>query len=707
MAMATTRTAVVVAVVHAAALVASPASSLVVPSVSRPATPWRRARLPPRSRLFFTDPAEPAGDDGSSSSDDDDDASLLASVDPSVLRNLCEQYSLSPRGTKEEMLARLRAYANERAEEDEARRRGRRERVEGNVEGKARHEILDADGFDGEGEAPRCCDALGLLPGKFSRLDGRAMPLNDLLRIIGREIAREEEDEEEAAGYFYYAAVETEDEKKRRLEEEKKKRKEAQRRRSRSSDVTAPLPPDDVTPNEKGERVVTLYSTAEDNDLTSAATSRSPLPDATIDDARYRQKLPRDDRPEESLIGGPFGDASGSRRKKDRDEVAERAKEEVSELVRELLATTGARAFRDDYDEEDDDDGASSAYESPYGFVGFDPSRVPPGLLSASSSALRAADGRVLKGVLSEYELQAIGHDGMAADDVSKGGGHYREVVKVASFLEGYRKAEERRVARETATMLLDRLVREGIRGLDDLLAGMVREGEDVEYANAEAGVGELNSALVRYLDGAIRDQEKRVERRTPEEKGGFDNSREEAKSEPMWNVTRGEDGTILETIDPNDPAVGRMLREELEKTANGASSPGGIDPSTATVQEKMLLLLTLLRDRVRVEAAMGNDSRKSRNLRVLAYCLRAGDDDVTRRRLISDGLRDSLDALDEFAGLVDASIDYAEARSNDVDVAPGRGGGSMLDLKQLRKIRAVVERIKADRSWKASGASP
>ena len=58
------------------------------------------------------------------------------------------------------------------------------------------------------------------------------------------------------------------------------------------------------------------------------------------------------------------------------------------------------------------------------------------------------------------YELQAIGHDGMAADDVSKGGGHFREVEKVSSFLEGFRKAEERRVARETSTMLLDRLVK-------------------------------------------------------------------------------------------------------------------------------------------------------------------------------------------------------------------------------------------------------
>merc|ERR1711966_234172 len=90
------------------------------------------------------------------------------------------------------------------------------------------------------------------------------------------------------------------------------------------------------------------------------------------------------------------------------------------------------------------------------------------------SAALRAKGGQALREVMSDYELRAIGHDGMAADDKAKGGGHYREVEKVGSFLEGYRKAEERRVARETSPLLLDRLAKDGVKGLDQLLMGMV-----------------------------------------------------------------------------------------------------------------------------------------------------------------------------------------------------------------------------------------
>ena len=38
------------------------------------------------------------------------------------------------------------------------------------------------------------------------------------------------------------------------------------------------------------------------------------------------------------------------------------------------------------------------------------------------------------------------------------------------------------------------------------------------------------------------------------------ESSNGEQGSDPMWNVTRGEDGTIIETIDPNTPTVKRML---------------------------------------------------------------------------------------------------------------------------------------------------
>ena len=83
------------------------------------------------------------------------------------------------------------------------------------------------------------------------------------------------------------------------------------------------------------------------------------------------------------------------------------------------------------------------------------------------------------------------------------------------------------------------------------------------------------------------------------------------------------------------------MLREELEKTKEGAEVLAET-LVTMTVQEKMLLLLKLLRDRVKVEAVVGNDTH-ARNLRVLAYCLKAANDEE-RQQLILEELGNSLD---------------------------------------------------------------
>ena len=74
--------------------------------------------------------------------DDDDDETLLESIDPSTLQNLCEQYALPTTGTKPEILQRLRDYAGEQAGLDMQRRRGRTKQVETSLEGKARHEII-------------------------------------------------------------------------------------------------------------------------------------------------------------------------------------------------------------------------------------------------------------------------------------------------------------------------------------------------------------------------------------------------------------------------------------------------------------------------------------------------------------------------------------------------------------------------------------
>ena len=101
-------------------------------------------------------------------------------------------------------------------------------------------------------------------------------------------------------------------------------------------------------------------------------------------------------------------------------------------------------------------------------------------------------------------------HDGLNAYDRSKGGEHYRVVGEIGTFLEGYFKAKLRRIAREMSLMMLERLIKEGLHGLDKLLAGMVREGitdlHDGIWALSEGG--ELNDALVRYLEEAIWLQE-------------------------------------------------------------------------------------------------------------------------------------------------------------------------------------------------------
>jgi len=574
------------------------------------------------------------------------------------------------------MLQRLRDFATEQAEKDMQRRRGRTQRVETGLEGKARHEIMtdQEEGF----------------------------------------IAQEDGDDgtEEMQGYFYYEAAESEADKKK-IEEERRKLKKEQLAKSRpNSHLTAPPPPENIKTNEKGERVATIYSTTDKNDLTGM-TSQNPGSDMSMDNARYQQKFLKDDQPEESLIGGPFGDTSGSRRKKVDASQVEEAKDGIREIVSNLLATTGAPAFQDDY-EEGDDTMTQNEFSSPYGFVGFQAERIPPALLSKSSSVLRVNNGDVLKDVLSEFELQAIGHDGMAADDVSQGGGHYREVAKVSSFLEGYRKAEERRVARDTSTMLLDRLVKEGVKGLDLLMAGMVREGDDASYMQGEDSQGgELNGALVRYLEEAIREQEQRV--KSEKSTSGSSNQLQEISNEKedevdlVWNVTRGDDGTIIETIDPNNPLFGQMLRDELEKTKEGSML--GEDDSllmTLTVQEKMLLLLKLLRDRVKVEAVIGNDQH-ARNLRILAYALKAANEEE-RHQLILEEFGISLESLDVFSDLVTASIDYAEARSNDDHFMPGNGQKAsispVLNISKLQKIKIIVERIKTNQSWKASGIS-
>lgn len=544
------------------------------------------------------------------------DQDLLKEITKDMLKDLCEETGVSAKGTKEEMLARLRSFAHEQAEVDRERRQKQKERIELGVDenqgnGKAKHKILDSEILDDDD------DIEGVF---YFNLPGQ-VPVNQnktLARVTTKTIDK---------------ATNPQD---------------LQYRGS----ITAPPPPPGVKPNEDGEIVVTTYSSTDQNDLTGIAAQQAA---ASGNEQAMAGGYSRADsigssidNPEKTLAGGPFGDQSGNRRKKATDKEFDEACGVVSELVYSLLSMTGAPGFQEEFSEgitpfmtdEEKETFQSSAKKSSQvqvEFVGFDPSRVPTQLITQASASLRIRNGDALREVLNEVEMQAIGFDGINGDDKAKGGGHYDVVIKVGTFLDGFRKAEVRRRARETTTMLLDRLVSSGVKDLDQMLMTMTKGGEGTSE------VGELNDSLVKYLDDAIRDQEKKVELLF----GGQGSSSLEANDASieddidhlagMWNVTTDSDGNVVESLDPNDPDVKLSLEKELRASARRQQASAPVHPA-----KQLLNLLMLLRERVKAEALFSNDE-KGRNLRMLAYCLHA-EDERERERIIVDNMGNNLD---------------------------------------------------------------
>jgi hypothetical protein len=523
--------------------------------------------------------------------EEDDDEALLRQVPKAQLEGLCTQYNLSTKGTKKVLLQRLRQYANEQAELEQKRRRERIARVEeGGQDGKERYEIV-----------------------------------NDYPEDDGDE------------GYFYFQdPVNTTASNESCAEAHQKPKQPAKPTYISQNSITAPPPPP-IEPDENGERVVTVYSTKDHNDLTGVAAAQPGYNALSNNDAMMQGS--------ESASPAPWDMEDSQRQSEASSKELEEAKEVVTELVHALLQMTGAPAFREEFSEgltPMDKNGRKALSESsPEGFVGFDPSKVPTDILVSSSQALRAGRGQVLQDVLRDYELRAIGHDGMAGDDEEKGGGHYRELSKVRAFLEGYRRAEVRRVARETATVLLDKLVSEGIEGLDFLLASMTKTSDDT------GDVGELNDALLDYLNDAIRQQEKKVDQlvgtRTEQVNDDLTVERNDVADpiEGLWNVTN-ENGKRVETLDPNDPKVQSVLEEETIKSQSLEGTLGSARQMPNTAPEQLLLLLTLLRERIKAEAAFASDE-KGRNLRILAYCLHVRTD-KDREEIIKKDVGTSID---------------------------------------------------------------
>jgi hypothetical protein len=547
----------------------------------------------------------------SSKSDDSvmDDDELLKKTTKSQFQDLCRQLNLSVDGTKEEMLSRLRRHAEEQAEADKERRRRQMEKISSGVDdtqpnGKAKYKITGTDPIEDDDD----------LEGVFYFSLPGQVPANQtksLAKVTTTTINPQY---------------------------------------SERGAITAPPPPPGVEPNENGERVVTIYSSTDQNDLTGIAAQAS-RDDVAMAGGYSRSDANRanSDNPENTLAGGPFGDQSGSQRKKAGIREMESAVEVITELVQSLLAMTGAPGFQDEFSEgitpfmTDEEKGQfkSSAKTSTFDqieFTGFDPSRVPIQLVTQASKALRVGNGEALCKVLDDFEMQAIGFDGINGDDKKKGGGHYLEVQKVGTFLDGFRKAEVRKNARETTSMLLDTLVTEGVKGLDQRLMIMTKGSDD------SSDSGELNDALVKYLEDAVRDQEKKIEQLYGSQSTAFNNGQSiqdntikgDSISE-LWSVTRDKDGKILETLDPNDPKVKDALQEEIRRGSSNVKSAIPLDPA-----RQLLMLLTLLRERVKAEAAFSNDE-KGRNLRILAYCIHAKNE-TDREKIIVDNLGNSLE---------------------------------------------------------------
>jgi hypothetical protein len=202
-------------------------------------------------------------------------------------------------------------------------------------------------------------------------------------------------------------------------------------------------------------------------------------------------------------------------------------------------------------------------------------------------------------------------------------------------------------------------------------------------------------------LNDAIRQQEQKVNELGPASGGDVMQSWSptlDDRIESLWDVSTEEDGQRVESLDPNDPKVQSVLREEQAnadiRAANEDRSMMNIPRSAP---EKLLLLLKSLRERLQAEAAFGPDE-KGRNLRLLAYCLRLPSAQE-REELITKDLGRSLDRLDSFIELVASSIEYGESTS--YQLQPTK---RPLNVVKIKGILEIAKRVRRQQASKASG---
>jgi len=235
---------------------------------------------------------------------ENDDAKLLQLVSKEMLQQLCQQYNISSHGTKPQLLLSLRNFAEKQIQDERIRRKDRIRRIEkgsddGDDEvkasGKAKHTILD-------------------IPDD-----------NDV----------SENYEDELEGVFYFSApinlsntttnilhptlIDTNHLQGSMIPNRPKNKIMSMKS---SASVTAPPFHPDIQPNEKGERSITVYSTTDQNDLTSVASHLSP----SAPDMMKSETL------QSSTSNNPL--MEGSKRKKEIEKESETAEGILTDLVR-------------------------------------------------------------------------------------------------------------------------------------------------------------------------------------------------------------------------------------------------------------------------------------------------------------------------------------------------------------------------------------
>lgn len=287
----------------------------------------------------------PAMDTASADDEGLDDEQLLRNTSKTQLVGLCEQFRLKTKGTKEELLQRLRDFAKEQEERERQLLLDRKKRVE-----------------QGSGDE------------------------REKIEIVDSEVPDTDDDEEEV--FFYYPSVEADD--------KKNTSQNTSPKYTAPSVITAPPPP---PLDENGERVVEIYSTTDMNDLTGVAAAQ-PGQAAVADPMTSNIGDP---------INAPWETNNPQKAESTSAELnaAKEAVSDLVQSLLAMTGAPAFQQDTDDLSflgviRQ------SSSFSSPEEFVEFDPAVVPTDMLTSASKNLRTGRGRVLQEVLREFELRAI-----------------------------------------------------------------------------------------------------------------------------------------------------------------------------------------------------------------------------------------------------------------------------------------------------------